>query len=149
MPQAVILAAATTIFVLIVISSNFWVSLVAFFPIAIVAFVLMYYRVNKIPVYEFILIYLVYIGTPKLLIYRSDNLKSDDEKEEGIGFIDIEPPSKKAVENPKQIKRDNSKTPKKKAVSQKKNVAKKKTAPSKQTQKKSGSKNVKPKKGVR
>ncbi len=90
MPQITILGAITVIYVLIMISSNLIVSVIAFFPLAIVALVLMYFKVNKIPIYEFLFIYLIYIGSPKLLVYRSDNLRSLDEKEEGIGFIDTD-----------------------------------------------------------
>ncbi|PDZ94127.1 hypothetical protein CON36_35435 [Bacillus cereus] len=88
--QIVILGAVAIIYILIVMSSNFWISIIALFPLSILAFVLMYFRVNKIPIYEFLFIYLIYMGSPKLLVYRSDNLKSIEEKEEGIGFIDVE-----------------------------------------------------------
>ncbi|MCU7666969.1 hypothetical protein [Bacillus thuringiensis] len=88
--QIIILGAVAIIYILIVMSSNFWISIIALFPLSILAFVLMYFRVNKIPIYEFLFIYLIYMGSPKLLVYRSDNLKSIEEKEEGIGFIDVE-----------------------------------------------------------
>lgn len=120
MPQISILGAIAVIYVLIVISSNFWVSLISFFPLALVAFVLMYFKVNKIPIYEFLFIYLIYMGSPKLLVYRSDNLRSIDEKEEGIGFIDID--------------KSNVNAPKSNDENQKKSKGKKTSKDSKTTQ---------------
>lgn len=88
MPQAMVLAVGAFLFVIIVISFNFFVSIAAFFPIALVTFVFMFFRVNKMPLYEFLMVYLVYSGTPKLLIYRSDNVKAIEDEDDGIEFLE-------------------------------------------------------------
>ncbi|MFP3725721.1 hypothetical protein U8V72_11015 [Priestia filamentosa] len=130
MPQITILGAITVIYVLIMISSNLIVSVIAFFPLAIVALVLMYFKVNKIPIYEFLFIYLIYIGSPKLLVYRSDNLRSLDEKEEGIGFIDTD---KNSTANAEATKIKNNK--KATVAKGKKRKVTKKVAPKKEIKK--------------
>ena len=47
----------------------------------------MYKKYYTIPVYEFVVVYLVYIATPRLLIYRTDNLKDEFYEEERIKVI--------------------------------------------------------------
>lgn len=153
MPQFTILGAITIIYVLIVISSNFWISLISFFPLVILALILMYFRVNKIPIYEFLFIYLIYMGSPKLLVYRSDNLKSIEDKEEGIGFIEVEKPLPANSEKNSKTKTDASVSKSKPKKSKKKqkiaptNTEKKSTR--NQTQKKRVTKKVQTNKGVR
>lgn len=88
MPQAVVLAIGVTIFVLCVITFELVISLLLAVPIGLTTLVFMFVKVNKVPLYEFLMIYLLYIGTPKLLIYRSDNLKGFEEQEEQIGFLE-------------------------------------------------------------
>lgn len=47
----------------------------------------MYKKYYTIPVYEFVLVYLVYVATPKLLIYRTDNIKDEYYEDEKIKVI--------------------------------------------------------------
>lgn len=134
MPQAVVLAVGVTIFVLCVISFELIVSLLLAVPIGLTTLVFMFVKVNKVPLYEFLMIYLLYIGTPKLLIYRSDNLKGFEEQEEQIGFLETKTqPSKvqnkgvMGVEKKKTRKKTPSETkkPTQQVVKKQNNVQKK------------------------
>ena len=129
-PQAVVLAIGATIFVLIVISSSLLVSLLSFIPIAITTCVFMFVKVNKVPLYEFLMIYVLYVGTPKLLIYRSDNLKSFEDKEDEIGFIEYQkketPKNEKQKTNKKPVQKINQVKKSRKESSNKKPIPKKK-----------------------
>lgn len=112
MPQAVVLAIGVTIFVLCVITLDLVLSLIAAIPIGFITLVFMFVKINRIPIYEFLMIYLLFMGTPKLLIYRSDNLKSLEEHEDEIGFIEYKQSTKKPVNKnmTKKVVEKNQKT---------------------------------------
>lgn len=140
MPQAMILGVGAFLFVIIVITFNFIISIIAFFPIALITAVFMFFKVNRVPIYEFLMVYLVYSGTPKLLIYRSDNVKTFEAEDDELVFIEHEKRvvtdegTKKAVKKtvpktksvPRKSKISNAKSSKKSSGKQKREVVSKK-----------------------
>jgi hypothetical protein len=60
-------------------------------PTMVITLIAAFMKKHNIPIYEFLFIYLMYRSTPKLLIYRADNIHDDfldweDENESGINF---------------------------------------------------------------
>lgn len=90
MPQAMILGGGVTIFMLLLASGMNIILVLCFLPpIAAVVITLMYKKKYNIPIYEFALVYLTYIATPKLLIYRKENMR-DEFAEQEVLFIEDE-----------------------------------------------------------
>lgn len=108
-PQVAVLAVGTFIFVMIVMVSDFIVSLIAFFPIAVFTFIFMFFKINRVPLYEFLLVYLVYAGTPKLLIYRSNNVKTEEDVEDELIFVEHVKTDKRTKNGPSKNKNSNKK----------------------------------------
>lgn len=120
-PQAIVLGAGTILgmFFFVVLPTLLGVPL--FILIEILAVFLVFYKINDIPMYEFIPVYLIYASTPKLLMFRADNIKDEyidevewfmfDEEQESLD-IDISV-LQEEVEKPKKLKvnkRNKSKT---------------------------------------
>lgn len=76
LPQAMILGAGG-VMILFILASSLLLGAIVALPIGIFTAILMYKKVNEIPVYEFFLVYLIYRTMPKLLIYKPDNVKTD------------------------------------------------------------------------
>lgn len=116
-PQAVILGVCVLICMLLLISGiQIFVALSIAPVIFIIGAVFMYYKINAIPLYEFVLIYLVYKVTPKLLIYRADNVRDEfvndaeyfllvDEDEDGTNILDLNKQDTKTTKKSKKTKK--------------------------------------------
>ena len=83
MPQVFILGAAVLLILfLFAVGVNVFIILTVLPFVAGLAIFLMYKRVYNIPIYEFGLVYFTYKATPKLFIYRKENLRDE--------FLDME-----------------------------------------------------------
>ncbi|QST03015.1 hypothetical protein IMZ31_20935 (plasmid) [Pontibacillus sp. ALD_SL1] len=79
MSQAAILGAGTLIGMLLLASGmNIILALVLDVFIAAGCAYLMYKKKYNIPIYEFGLVYLMFIATPRLLVYRKENMLDDE-----------------------------------------------------------------------
>ena len=87
MPQLAIVGCSVLIFMLMMASGvHIILMLILLIPQATLTLFLMYKKYYDIPVYEFALIYLVYKATPKLLIYRKENVRDEYIEEEMLFF---------------------------------------------------------------
>ena len=83
MPQALILGASVLLLLMMfAVGVHIFIILTLLPFIAGGAAFLMYKRVYNIPIYEFGLVYFTYKATPKLFIYRKENLRDE--------FLDME-----------------------------------------------------------
>lgn len=64
----------------------------------------MYKKYYTIPVYEFVVVYLVYIATPKLLIYRTENVKDEYYEDPSIKVVFTEEEEKEILSGEGEIK---------------------------------------------
>lgn len=89
MPQAMILGGGVIIFMLMMaLGVNIIVNL-AFLPvIGGLTIYLMYKKVYNIPIYEFALVYLTFKATPRLFIYRKENVRDEYLDDEELFFLE-------------------------------------------------------------
>lgn len=89
-PQAFIMGGGVLLIMLLMSSGiNILLALVLDVPIAVLTIYLMYKKKYDIPIYEFAMIYIMYKATPKLLIYRKENVREEFVQDE-IMFIEKE-----------------------------------------------------------
>lgn len=82
MPQVFILGFGVLVMMFLAASGlNLFIAILLDIPIGIGTLYLMYKKINKIPLYEFILVFAVYKTSPKLLLYRANNLKDEFDEE--------------------------------------------------------------------
>lgn len=78
MPQAAILGGGVMIFMLLLGMGINIIFLLCMAPFLIIGMLfLMYKRFYNIPIYEFALVYLTYRATPKLFVFRKENLRDE------------------------------------------------------------------------
>lgn len=83
MPQAMILGAAILLLLMLFATGVHVYLILGLLPlIAAGTIFLMYKRMYNIPIYEFGLVYFTYKATPKLFIYRKENIRDE--------FLDME-----------------------------------------------------------
>lgn len=83
MPQAMILGASVLLLLMMFAMGVHIYLILALLPLlAAFTIFLMYKKVYNIPIYEFGLVYFTYKATPKLFIYRKENLRDE--------FLDME-----------------------------------------------------------
>lgn len=88
MAQAMILGAGVLIFMMLMVSGLPVYVYVGAAPfLAIITAFLMFKKKYNIPIYEFALVYFTYKASPKLLIYRKENLR-DEYVEQEIMFLE-------------------------------------------------------------
>jgi hypothetical protein len=88
MAQAMILGGGVLIFMMMMASGlNVFIYLGALPFIAGITAFLMFKRVYDIPIYEFGLVYFTYKASPKLLVYRKENLR-DEYIEQDVLFLE-------------------------------------------------------------
>lgn len=92
MAQAAILGAGVLLLLLMfAMGVHIYLILLAFPFLAGIVVFLMYKKVYNIPIYEFGLVYFTYKATPKLFIYRKENLRDEYlDMETDLTFIDEE-----------------------------------------------------------
>lgn len=95
-PQALILGVCVLLSMfLLVIGINIFVAMVLAALIFSIGAVFMYKKINNIPLYEFLLIYVIYSATPKLLIFRADSHRDELALELELLIDEDEAPSSK------------------------------------------------------
>lgn len=90
LPQAGILGAGVILVMFLLSTINLLISLPIGICILGLTFYLMTAKKNKIPMYEFLFVWVTYINIPKLLIYKKDNIKYEFIDEFENIFIDEE-----------------------------------------------------------
>lgn len=69
---------------------NIFIALILSLPIAFLTYVLMYVKRMDLPIYEYAMIYMSYMASPKKMIYRKENKRELLSIQEQIFFIEEE-----------------------------------------------------------
>lgn len=136
MPQAMILGFGLVVAMLLLASGflPYFISIPIALVVLVLTFIFMNKKINSIPLYEFILVWSVFLTSPKLIIYKLDNNKDsfrgDEEDEEFAKSIFVEDEESERLDEPAKGKKSAKTTQKKRqpmTERQRKNVKKKVT----------------------
>lgn len=90
-PQAFILGIGVILGMgLLASGMNIFLAIFLEIPLGILIVTLMYKKKYEMPIYEFALVYMMYRATPKLLIYKKENIKDIYLVEEDALFLEEE-----------------------------------------------------------
>ncbi|PGK51552.1 hypothetical protein CN918_27560 [Priestia megaterium] len=86
-PQAGVMGAGILLILFMFAMTPMFLALISAPFIAFATVYLMYKKKYNIPIYEFFFVYITYRSTPKLYVYRTNNLKDEYDDLEQINFI--------------------------------------------------------------
>lgn len=104
-----VVAVGVILFFINILFFNLFFALFSAIPIGIGVFLFLKMKVNDLPLYQYLMIYLIYKTQPKKLIYRTDNRKVIENEELIIEFIEHENIFKNENEVQEQSKRKTNK----------------------------------------